>query len=363
MSGISLCMIVRDEAERLGRCLESARPVADELVVVDTGSTDETVAIARGHGARVESFRWCDDFARARNASLEAATGDWALVLDADEVLADPDGARVALDAFAARHDGHVGRVRIENRAGADVQSVLSIGRFVPLGRGILYEGRIHEQLTRPGATSLPAAEAGVTVLHTGYDESAVRRHAKIERNVGLCRRALAKDPADGYTAWQSGRTLARAGDHAGALDAFVQALAHCPAGAAWAPPLVEGAASSLRALERSADALELLAALAPSTPNRPDRLFLEALCRMDLGAFDAAEAGFRHCLELGPVASGATESSPSAATWAPAHNPGVLCECLSRPTEARRWYERALSFHPGHEPSRAGLARLAVVA
>ena len=363
MPTLSLCMIARDEADRLAAALTAARPAVDELVVVDTGSSDATIAVARQHGARVERFPWCDDFAAARNASLAAATGDWALVLDADEVLARPTQARAALLAFAQNHEGRLGQVTIENRADDRVQSTVSIARFLPLGRGILYRGRIHETLARSGATGLPAAPTGVTVQHFGYDEALVAQRAKLERNVRLCQRALADDPTDGYVAWQLGRTLALAGEHEHALAAFDRALGQCPDGAPWQPPLVEGAAGSLRALERSGQALELLEGLARTIPERADTLFLAALCRMDLGRFAEAEAGFRRCLELGPARSGPVESSPSAATWAPAHNLGVMCECLGRPAEARAWYERALGFDPGHDPSRAGLARLEAVA
>jgi glycosyltransferase involved in cell wall biosynthesis len=84
---ISLCMIVKDEAQRLPRCLASAKPYVDETVVVDTGSQDETISIAKEYGAKVSSFQWCDDFAAARNYSLSLATGQWILLLDADEEL------------------------------------------------------------------------------------------------------------------------------------------------------------------------------------------------------------------------------------------------------------------------------------
>src|SRR5712692_10620838 len=84
---ISLCMIVRDEERFLRECLESARAVVDEMVIVDTGSQDATVAIAREFGARVLQHVWDDDFAAARNCAVTAASEDWMLALDADERL------------------------------------------------------------------------------------------------------------------------------------------------------------------------------------------------------------------------------------------------------------------------------------
>lgn len=93
---ISLCMIVKDEEHHLARCLASARPVVHELVVVDTGSADRTVAIAEAFGARVVRHAWHDDYAAARNVGLAVARGEWILVLDADEVLSPRDYLRIA---------------------------------------------------------------------------------------------------------------------------------------------------------------------------------------------------------------------------------------------------------------------------
>ena len=79
---LSLVLIIKNETRCLARCLQSVRSIADEIVVVDTGSTDDTVRIAREFGARIDSFEWVDDFAAARNFALEKATGDWILALE-----------------------------------------------------------------------------------------------------------------------------------------------------------------------------------------------------------------------------------------------------------------------------------------
>ncbi|MBI4239311.1 MAG: glycosyltransferase [Deltaproteobacteria bacterium] len=92
---LSLCMIVRNEAAWLRRCLASVEGLVQEIVVVDTGSTDDTKVIAQAAGARVVDFPWCDDFSAARNVSIEHATGDWILVLDADETIARTDHAAI----------------------------------------------------------------------------------------------------------------------------------------------------------------------------------------------------------------------------------------------------------------------------
>ncbi len=88
---LSLCMIVKNEEENIGKCLASVKPVVDEMIVVDTGSTDRTIDIATAFGAQVYNFEWTDNFAEARNFSLSKATGDWILILDADEVISSQD--------------------------------------------------------------------------------------------------------------------------------------------------------------------------------------------------------------------------------------------------------------------------------
>ena len=91
MSKISLCMIVKNEEAYLEECLTSVKDLVSEIIIVDTGSTDKTKEIAKKFGAKIIDFTWIDDFAAARNASIKQATGDWILVLDADEVIAKKD--------------------------------------------------------------------------------------------------------------------------------------------------------------------------------------------------------------------------------------------------------------------------------
>jgi glycosyltransferase involved in cell wall biosynthesis len=110
MSRIELVMIVRDEARCLARCLASARAFVDGIVVVDTGSVDATIEIARRHGARVERFAWCDDFAAARNAALAASDAPWRLVLDADEWIAEGGASLAALRGEPA---AFIGQIRV----------------------------------------------------------------------------------------------------------------------------------------------------------------------------------------------------------------------------------------------------------
>src|SRR4051812_15611125 len=108
-------MIVRDEARCIVRCLESVRDVVDEMVVVDTGSTDDTVSLAEGTGATVYHFAWVDDFAKARNVALTHCTGDWILVLDADEWL---ESGAATLESLRYTAPTFAGIAEIASRTG-----------------------------------------------------------------------------------------------------------------------------------------------------------------------------------------------------------------------------------------------------
>jgi tetratricopeptide (TPR) repeat protein len=169
MPTLSLAMIVKNEGRHLGHCLASVRGLVDELVVVDTGSTDGTIAIAQSFGAQVHAFPWCDDFSAARNESLRHCTGEWVLVLDADEAI-DPVDHTVIRDAISQKQsfayqltlrsyvlDGqavYLGQAVSPNdrkyEEGAaypfygDAPGLRLVRRFPDLA----YQGRIHELLT-----------------------------------------------------------------------------------------------------------------------------------------------------------------------------------------------------------------------
>lgn len=357
---LSLCAIVRDEAERLPAMLESVRSVVDELCVLDTGSTDDTPALAAAAGARVGHFEWCDDFSAARNASLELATGDWALVLDADECLIG-SGARERLLTFCAGHPEALGRLRILNSTDDGATSEADITRFFPLRAGLRYRGRIHEQVEASGLE--PARlDTGVAARHDGYLGSRVASEDKLARNRRLIQAALEDSPADAYLWYQLGQTCFVAEDHATALASFTRALELLGEDeVAYEASLVETAAYALRQLGRSAEARALIQRLLPRFDGRPDTRFALALLDLDLGRIPEAEAGFRACLDLAGTAPRGGESNTSSSTWAPAYNLGVIHECTDRLPEALTWYQRALALHPGHEPSLQGLARCTV--
>jgi tetratricopeptide (TPR) repeat protein len=224
MPTLTACLIVRDEEENLDACLETLLPHVDEVVVLDTGSRDRTLAIARAHGARVGEFAWSEDFAAARNAALELATGDWVLSVDADELL-DPEsagGLRERLEAEPAEAllvwidslDG--GR----DRQGRPTFRSVGVPRLFRRRPEIRWERPLHESvapsLERLGAGSLE--HSGLRLVHHGYLPEVVRARGKHERNRRILAAHLEREPGDHYARYKLAAALAAAGEEAPAL-------------------------------------------------------------------------------------------------------------------------------------------------
>jgi len=225
---ISLCMIVRDEADVLGACLDAAREAADEIVVVDTGSTDRSAEIARSRGALVVHEPWRDDFSAARNAGLERATGDWILVLDADEILA-PGGAEKI--RAAAKAPGCVGYyLPIVNVFDGGERVTALIVRLFRNHPTVRYVNRIHEQVLEPllalaGERGETFAVVQAPVAHDGYRESVVALRGKDERNRRLFELQVGERPDDPYSWYKFADFLRRAGTAGEAAAALRRAL------------------------------------------------------------------------------------------------------------------------------------------
>jgi glycosyltransferase involved in cell wall biosynthesis len=209
---VSLTMIVKNEEKNIGTCLESVRGVFDEIVVVDTGSTDRTIEIARSFGARVFDFVWVDDFAAARNAALARATGDYAFWLDADDLVEPPQ--RQKLEVLLARLRAGGGNnpsafvVRCACDPGPDGsggETVVDHVRLFPLIEGVRWSYRVHEQiLPALNRAGIGTEWTDITVRHTGYSDRALRLR-KLDRDTRILHEELADRPDDPFTLFNLG--------------------------------------------------------------------------------------------------------------------------------------------------------------
>ncbi|MEE2657239.1 MAG: glycosyltransferase [Candidatus Latescibacterota bacterium] len=190
---LSLCMIVRNEEEKLATCLQSVQGLVDEIVVVDTGSTDRTVEIAREHGAVLGSFEWRDDFSAARNVSLSMATGDWIMWLDADDVLPAESHGPIRQLVSGPQDRGYF--FMLDDR-GYESVSCLQM-RLFPKREGVMFEMPIHEQVTLSlSRLGIDMAPTDIRVVHTGYTTQEVVAE-KTSRYLEIMERWLNSHPED----------------------------------------------------------------------------------------------------------------------------------------------------------------------
>jgi RNA polymerase sigma factor (sigma-70 family) len=207
---LSLCMIVRDEEPRLAACLDSVAPHVDEMVVVDTGSTDRTREIARERGARVFDFPWTESFADARNQSLTQARGDWIFWVDADDLLSPESGRKLRdlIRRHPARDVAYQVQVRIPPSPGEFNESVVDHVKLFPNRPDLRFEHRIHEQiLPSIRRAGLEVRFSDLFVTHANYDRSDEGQAKKRRRDFRLLELDLRDRPDHPFVLFNLGMT------------------------------------------------------------------------------------------------------------------------------------------------------------
>jgi glycosyltransferase involved in cell wall biosynthesis len=195
---LSLCMIVRDEEPRIAECLQSIAPHVDEMVVVDTGSTDRTREIARDCGARVFDFPWTDSFAEARNQSLAQARGDWIFWMDADDVISPQVGQelRRLIRRHPQRDFAFQIQVHIPPGPGEFSETIVDHVKLFPNRPDLRFEHRIHEQiLPAIHRAGLEVRFSDLWVTHRNYDRSKEGQERKRQRDFRLLKLDLRDRP------------------------------------------------------------------------------------------------------------------------------------------------------------------------
>jgi glycosyltransferase involved in cell wall biosynthesis len=302
-------MIVKDGGASLSRCLASVRGVVDEIVVVDTGSHDDSVARAQAAGARVLHHAWSDDFAAARNVGLEAASGDWILLLDSDERFEPPVPVQLRDALERPQYLGYFLPIRSELARGEQLEStILRLWRHSPAAR---FRFPIHEQVL-PDLEAIAAKTgqrfallADLKVVHDGYTPDAIATHGKVARNLRLFRKAVAERPDEPYLWYKFADFLRGQAEHkAEALTAAERALDLLraraesddrPKAAYWSELLTILCASRLEA-GRRVEALALIEQEPPVDLGSPHYEYVAALALEGEGRVDEALAHLERC-------------------------------------------------------------------
>lgn len=221
MYPLSCCIIAKNEASRLPSVLKSLSPLCEQIVVVDTGSDDDTVQVAQDMGAEVSSFEWNDSFSSARNRSLREARNPWILYVDADDFIPE-DSLRGIAELKETPPETAFAFVVQSTKDGITGISAAQI-RMFPNAPGLEFRYRVHEQI-RPALmeAGIPIVFKGITIVHTGYtDQDAIA--AKQKRNIRLLEQDLLDYPDDGFLHYLAGMAWLDLKKHARAKEEFLK--------------------------------------------------------------------------------------------------------------------------------------------
>lgn len=342
MPNISLVMIVKDESEHLHTCLESTKEYVNEIIIVDTGSTDNTIEIAKTHGAAVYEYTWTNDFASARNFALSKSTSEWNLILDADEQITswDKDKVKTTLQS-----DRFIGKINIKSNFKQNNEerfSQIFISRILP--KGVYYSGKIHEQVV----SKLPRIEMPIDVFHTGYFQT-----DKSERNLIILKEELSKNPKNAYILYQLARQYKTMNLYQEAAHFFKESYQAADRAEGYFTDLVVNYIYTLIELKQFYPAFEIIDQMNVPLGNSPDYQFVCGIFYMNFVLSDTAnnidflpliERSYLICLALGK--QNEREIVLGTASFLAAYNLGVYYEMFNQKEKAKEFYEMSAAYH-----------------
>jgi tetratricopeptide (TPR) repeat protein len=352
---LSLVMIVKDEEEMLPGCLAAVSGAVDEMIVVDTGSTDRTVEIAESFGATVVHFPWNGSFADARNVSLDNATSDWVLYLDADEHMIPEDAGqlrgllgRTWREAFYLVETNYTGG---DDSGSSVAHLALRLFRNRPEYR---FEGRVHEQKTQTMPTYLPERfeTTPIRMRHYGYLKSRIGAREKSQRNIELLQQEARETPGP-FIDFNLGSEYIALGEFARArsfLDRAWHSLREDPSWTmkGYAPMLAARVVQAQRESGDSTAARTTIAEGLAAYPEHTELVLQQALCALGERHLDEAAELAERCLALGdaPARYGATVG---AGTYLARCMLAEVRTAQGRPDEAEEQYRSSLEEYPDY--------------
>jgi len=355
---VSLTMIVRNEQSNLPDCLASIADLVDEMIVVDTGSTDHTEQIAGNLGARVYDFPWTDDFAAARNESLRHATGDWIFWLDADDRV-DEENRRKLRALFAglkAENIAYLMRCWSKTSVASGSVAAVEHVRLFPQHPEIRWQYRVHEQVL-PSVQRLGGCvrSTDIVIRHTGYDDALLHRR-KLERNLRLLELCRAEHPDDAFVLFHLGQHYLAVGRAAEALPHLQRSLQRAQPADFFVRKLYGQLARGYCQLGRWSEALAACRAAQSRYSDYAELVFLEGQLLSDRGDSAGAERCFARLLQPG---AGFVSDDLGLCGYKARHSLAIIYRRQGRDAEAEAQWRAVVGEKPDFAPAWLALADL----
>lgn len=329
---ISICMIVKDEAEILEKSLISLNKLGYEIIIVDTGSKDNTKEIAYKFTQNIYDFKWVNDFSKARNFSISKANNEYILVVDADEIIVDMDKNELE-KSLSMSKVGRLLRINKYSRNGEIFKYSERVNRLFCKNQ-FEYEGSIHEQVVSKNRREYSTYNIPITMEHFGYEEDEIKRKGKTKRNIELLESELESKGNDPYILYQLGKSYYMDNNYEMADKYFNIALDFdLDTKLEYVQDMIESLGYTLinqKKYEESMKIIEVYDEFSKSA----DFVFLAGLIYMNNGFFDEAVKEFKK-------ASSFKESKMEGVnSYLANYNIGVILECLGNKKEALKYYK-----------------------
>ncbi len=360
MDRLTICIICKNEEKNIKKCLSKLKNAKLEIIVVDTGSTDNTKEIAKQFTEHVYDFAWCNDFAAAKNFAISKALTPYVMIIDSDEFLESIDLKKLQWDI--QEHPNQVGRIFRRNvfeRNGVRQENTEWINRIFAKDK-FCYEGCIHEQVVEKEGGCYETYKAPVTILHTGYDLPEDARRKKAQRNITLLQQELARLTSGSevnseengvdnigrteqlpYILYQLGKSYYMAGNYEIACLHFSRALSFdLNPKLEYVIDMVETYGYALLNSGQPGQAL-FFENIYEEFGNSADFQFLMGLIYMNNERFEDAVAEFKKATKHAECRNIGTNS------YLAYYNIGVIYECLGRAKEAKEYYMRCGDYEP----------------
>ncbi|MCM3493470.1 glycosyltransferase family 2 protein [Paenibacillus sp. FSL K6-1566] len=340
---ISVCFLVKNEENFIVEAIQSVSNMVEEIVLMDTGSTDSTIRLALQHNAKVFHFEWMDDFAAARNELIKCATMPYVLMMDADERL---NSSEKDIESYIIQNAGSAGRVSLVNIINENENGISSIARIFPNNGSYKYKGKIHEQLTNMNSP-MKVIDTQIIIKHLGYQSTVIKQRNKVDRNIRLLKSQLFESGNDPYVLFQLGRTYLLADDYRNSEKYLLKAKEYCNSvkKPAYYSSIIYYTALMYLKNRNWKSCLENLVEGIGLYPDFTDLYFMYGSLLIesrDVSNFALIPEVFNTCIELGEADSTKYETVRGVGSFKAYKNLGLFYEIVGDQVKSSTYYQKS---------------------